>query len=93
MAKLNPFGSTGEADDVKEEVLWAKYGKGREYVHLPLLEVSIAFIPQLMPLALRSGVAAVPPRQPAIELLSICLLQIILLGSVRHHCSPTFPHG
>jgi hypothetical protein len=24
---------------VKEEVVWGKYGKGREYVHMPLVEV------------------------------------------------------
>jgi charged multivesicular body protein 7 len=39
-SQLNPFASSEEAV-VREEVLWAKYGKGKEYVHMPLLEVSI----------------------------------------------------
>jgi charged multivesicular body protein 7 len=34
---LNPFGGEKE---VKEEALWKAYGKGREYVHVPLVEVS-----------------------------------------------------
>ena len=38
-SQLNPFGSSEEAV-VKEDTLWTKYGKGKEYVHMPLLEVS-----------------------------------------------------
>ena len=40
LGQLNPFGSNEEAV-VKEEVLWGKFGKGREYVHMPLLEVRV----------------------------------------------------
>lgn len=38
-SQLNPFGDSEKV--VKEEALWAKYGQGKEYVHMPLLEVSI----------------------------------------------------
>ena len=34
---MNPFGAT--TDNEKEEVLWRRYAGGREYVHMPLLEV------------------------------------------------------
>ncbi|KIR71719.1 hypothetical protein I310_04397 [Cryptococcus deuterogattii CA1014] len=36
-SQLNPFG--GSEKVVKEEMLWVKYGQGKEYVHMPLLEV------------------------------------------------------
>ncbi|WWC59757.1 uncharacterized protein I303_102319 [Kwoniella dejecticola CBS 10117] len=39
MSQLNPFGSSSEKVD-KEETLWSRYGKGKEYVHIPLLEQS-----------------------------------------------------
>ncbi|OXB35397.1 hypothetical protein LQV05_006205 [Cryptococcus neoformans] len=39
-SQLNPFGDSEKV--VKEEVLWAKYGQGKEYVHMPLLEQSAA---------------------------------------------------
>ncbi|TYJ53251.1 hypothetical protein B9479_006118 [Cryptococcus floricola] len=39
--QLNPFG--GGSDKVeKEETLWNRYGKGKEYAHMPLLEQSAA---------------------------------------------------
>ncbi|OCF40884.1 charged multivesicular body protein 7 [Kwoniella heveanensis CBS 569] len=41
VSQLNPFGSSGEKME-KEETLWARYGKGKEYVHMPLLEQSAA---------------------------------------------------
>ncbi|KIR34138.1 hypothetical protein I352_03373 [Cryptococcus deuterogattii MMRL2647] len=36
-SQLNPFG--GSEKVVKEEMFWVKYGQGKEYVHMPLLEV------------------------------------------------------
>ncbi|WWC86589.1 uncharacterized protein L201_001466 [Kwoniella dendrophila CBS 6074] len=39
VSQLNPFGSSTEKIE-KEETLWSKYGKGKEYVHIPLLEQS-----------------------------------------------------
>ncbi|OXG15943.1 charged multivesicular body protein 7 [Cryptococcus neoformans Tu259-1] len=39
-SQLNPFGDSEKV--VKEEALWAKYGQGKEYVHMPLLEQSAA---------------------------------------------------
>ncbi|KAE8539391.1 hypothetical protein D1P53_004491 [Cryptococcus gattii VGV] len=39
-SQLNPFG--GSEKVVKEEGLWVKYGQGKEYVHMPLLEQSAA---------------------------------------------------
>ncbi|WVF69478.1 hypothetical protein IAT40_004255 [Kwoniella sp. CBS 6097] len=41
VSQLNPFGSSGDKVE-KEESLWARYGKGKEYVHMPLLEQSAA---------------------------------------------------
>ncbi|WVQ84609.1 hypothetical protein IAT38_006764 [Cryptococcus sp. DSM 104549] len=40
LSQLNPFGSASPV--VKEDVLWNKYGKGKEYVHMQLLEQSAA---------------------------------------------------
>lgn len=40
-SQLNPFG--GSEKVMKEEALWAKYGQGKEYVHMPLLEVCVLF--------------------------------------------------
>ncbi|WRT64481.1 uncharacterized protein IL334_001413 [Kwoniella shivajii] len=37
VGQLNPFGSSGDKVE-KEETLWSKHGKGKEYVHIPLLE-------------------------------------------------------
>jgi len=42
LSQLNPFG--GGEESVKEEVVWGKFGKGREYIHMPLLEVSSLLI-------------------------------------------------
>lgn len=39
LSQLNPFAPSEQILE-KEDVLWKKYGKGREYVHMPLLEVS-----------------------------------------------------
>ncbi|WWD21781.1 hypothetical protein CI109_106268 [Kwoniella shandongensis] len=41
VSQLNPFGSSSDKVE-KEEVLWARYGKGKEYVHMPLLEQTSA---------------------------------------------------
>ncbi|WVR04870.1 hypothetical protein IAU60_001882 [Kwoniella sp. DSM 27419] len=41
VSQLNPFGSS-EAKVEKEETLWNRFGKGKEYVHMPLLEQSAA---------------------------------------------------
>jgi charged multivesicular body protein 7 len=38
LSQLNPFGTSSTVIE-KEDVLWKKYGKGKEYVHMPLLEV------------------------------------------------------
>ncbi|WWC68242.1 uncharacterized protein I206_102165 [Kwoniella pini CBS 10737] len=47
VSQLNPFGSSSETIE-KEDVLWSRYGKGKEYVHIPLLEQSAsAFIAHL----------------------------------------------
>jgi hypothetical protein len=35
VAQLNPFGG----GEVGEEECWRRYGRGREYVHMELLEV------------------------------------------------------
>ena len=37
-AQLNPFGPSSDRVE-KEDVLWKRFGKGREYVHMPTLEV------------------------------------------------------
>lgn len=37
LSKVNPFGTSGETVE-KEEALWRRHN-GKEYVHLPLLEV------------------------------------------------------
>ncbi|ORY30213.1 Snf7-domain-containing protein [Naematelia encephala] len=41
MSQLNPFGSS-EPRVETEAVLWKRYGNGRQYVHMPLLEQSAA---------------------------------------------------
>jgi charged multivesicular body protein 7 len=38
VSQLNPFGSSEEVI-VKEDSIWAKYAKGKEYVHIPILVV------------------------------------------------------
>ncbi|WWD08285.1 hypothetical protein V865_006396 [Kwoniella europaea PYCC6329] len=39
VSQLNPFGSSADKVE-KEETLWSRYGKGKEYVHIPLLQQS-----------------------------------------------------
>lgn len=51
LSQLNPFG--GGEENVKEEVVWGKFGKGREYVHMPLLEVRPLFSLLFLSLGLR----------------------------------------
>jgi charged multivesicular body protein 7 len=46
LSQLNPFG--GGEENVKEDVVWGKYGKGREYVHMPLLDVRPLFCSPLL---------------------------------------------
>jgi charged multivesicular body protein 7 len=38
LSQLNPFGSSSTTIE-KEDVLWKRFGKGKEYVHISLLEV------------------------------------------------------
>jgi len=42
MSQLNPFTSSSEVVE-KEDALWRRFGKGKEYVHMPLLEVCLSF--------------------------------------------------
>ncbi|KAK8847685.1 hypothetical protein IAR55_005544 [Kwoniella newhampshirensis] len=41
VSQLNPFGGAGDKVE-KEEVLWTRYGKGKEYVHMSLVERTAA---------------------------------------------------
>lgn len=71
LSQLNPFG--GGEENVKEDVVWGKYGKGKEYVHMPLLEVRPLFLLSPWPRFYRTddGTWELMGRHPQLLLLRI----------------------